>query len=85
LERRKRHWVSQKKEILYTSQSISEPFPHCFLEAMRMSPEFWIWLIRLHPRQRNKLVEIIDKFLQGKGLDNYEMKPLHNLPIFGEG
>lgn len=62
-----------KKVILYTSHNIAEPFLGCLLEAMRMSPDSWIWLIRLHPRLRNQLAEI-DNFLQTKGLDNYEMR-----------
>ena len=67
--------------ILYTTQPIANAFPDCLLEAMRMSPDSWIWLIRLHPRQRDKLVEI-DKFLQGKGLDNYEIKISSEISLY---
>lgn len=70
-----------KKIILYTAQPIPDHFSDCFLEAMRMSPDSWIWLIRLHPRQRNQLVEI-DNFLLARGLDNYEMRISSEISLY---
>jgi len=70
-----------KKIILYTTQPIPEPFPDCLLEAIRMSTDSWIWLIRLDPSQRNQLAKI-DVFLQGKGLHNYEMRIASETPLY---
>ena len=70
-----------EKSILYTTQPIADTFPDCLLEAMRMSPGSWIWLIRLHPGQRNQLAEI-DKFLQGQGLDNYEIELSSEISLY---
>ena len=77
----KRMLERYEKIILYTAQPIPDPFPECLLEAIRMSPDSWIWLIRLHPTQRNQLPEI-DNFLKTGRLDNYEMKISSEISLY---
>ena len=61
-----------EKIALFTSQLYPEPFPEHILNAMRNSPDSWIWLIRIHPQQRDQLAEI-DNFLQKSGIKKFEI------------
>ncbi len=61
-----------QKIILVTLQPITDSPPDYLLQAMSQSPNEWLWLIRLHPRQTGEK-EMIKDTLAGYQIDNYEM------------
>lgn len=70
-----------EKVILYSAQPIDVPFPPHVLEAMRASPETWLWLIRLHPGQKGEQ-ENIQKTLEASGVCCFEISQAISLPLY---
>lgn len=48
-----------ERKILVSLQTIDEPVPENLIEAMKLSPKSWIWMLRLHPQMKDRRDEII--------------------------
>lgn len=70
-----------RKVILFTLQPLAEPIPAHVLEAMRRSPQDWLWLIRAHPLYKNELTKI-EILLHQNNIENYETKLSSDLPLY---
>ena len=49
---------SYKRVILVSLQPVSEPLSETLLDAIRLSPKSWIWLLRLHPLMKEREKEV---------------------------
>jgi hypothetical protein len=70
-----------RKVILFTLQPLAEPIPAHVLEAMRRSPQDWLWLIRAHPLYKSELPKI-EKLLHQNNIDNFETKMSSDFPLY---
>jgi len=61
-----------KKVILFTHQHIENPIPGHLVEAIRRSPDSWLWLVRRHPHRRITS-ETIETYLIERGAKNIEV------------
>lgn len=72
------------KVILVTLQpfnDLKEIIPEILVQAMLNSPKNWIWLVRLHPRQRHPL-EKIKGYLKQFSINNFEIEQSSNIPLY---
>lgn len=68
--------------VLYSMQPDIEPeIPEFLLDAMQQSPEDWLWLVRLHPRQRERLTAI-ELLLKKNQIKNTELNLATHLPLY---
>jgi len=70
-----------EKIILFSLQQIDTPIPEHLIKAMKLSPDTWIWLLRLHPRQRNQQDQITE-FLELNGVENFEVEYSTYAPLY---
>lgn len=70
-----------RKVILFTLQPLAEPIPAHVLEAMRRSPQDWLWLIRAHPLYKSELPKI-EKLLHQNNIDNFETRMSSDFPLY---
>ncbi len=75
------HLQHMDKVILVSLQPLDDPLPTHILDAMRLSPDNWLWLIRLHPNQRAQQEKIGDALKQS-GVSNFEIKNATYLPLY---
>lgn len=64
--------------ILFTLQPFQNPVPNNVIEAVKLSPKSWIWLVRLHHSMVDQKKDIIDIF---KNL-NVEIDKSTQLPLY---
>ncbi len=69
------------KTILYTCQPIQDIFPECLIEAMRKSPDSYLWLIRAHPSQHN-ILPSFNAHLKQKGIVNFEVSQTTHIFLY---
>lgn len=69
------------KVILVTLQPIADILPRHVLDAIRRSPEGWLWLIRLHPSQR-ELIGRIGETLKQDDRCNFEVEHATQCPLY---
>ncbi|AFZ49069.1 UDP-N-acetyl glucosamine 2-epimerase [Dactylococcopsis salina] len=73
-----------RKVILVTLQrfkKLTEIIPEFLAQAMLESSDNWIWLVRLHPLQRNRLEEI-KNYLNQFGINNFEIEKSTSVPLY---
>jgi len=70
-----------EKVIIVSLQPLDKPLPIAVIDAMKNSPKKWLWLIRLHPRNKHQKKNFQASFLQ-KGLKNYEIDFATNCPLY---
>lgn len=69
------------KVILVSLQPLVDLLPEALLEAMEQAPVSWKWLIRLHPRDRQKISELREK-LNALDLERVEVEASTTLPLY---
>jgi hypothetical protein len=69
------------RRILFSAQPIKTPFPVILLDAMKHSPDDWLWLLRLHPCQERAFSKF-RKVLAGAGRENFLLEGLEDLPLY---
>lgn len=75
-------WISKfRRRVLVSLQPIEEPLPNNLLEAVKNSPEEWIWLMRLHPHQR-KDITLFQSWLERTGRSNYEIEACTEIQLY---
>jgi hypothetical protein len=78
--------VSGKRVALFTGgwgEALDKTFPNPLIEAMRLTQDTCIWLIRLHPNYRNACDQVA-AYLKQRGISSFEIEhsthcPLHAL------
>ena len=73
--------ITDKRKILVSLQPLESPINAVLLDAMKQSPEDWIWLLRLHPLRRHTAPEIVE-ILRSAGVENFEIERSTTLPLF---
>lgn len=68
-----------ERKILVSLQPFDEPLTENLIEAMKLSPKSWIWMLRLHPQMKNRRDEIISIL---KGVNNREIDMSTKLPLY---
>ncbi|MBF0102379.1 MAG: tetratricopeptide repeat protein [Desulfobacterales bacterium] len=72
----------KEKIILITLQTLANPLPDQLISAMKRSQNNnWIWLVRLHPLQRQHMTEI-RTILDHHGIRNYEIHFATLMPLY---
>lgn len=69
------------KVILVTFQHTLDSTPEYLFQAMHLSPDNWIWLIRRHPLQRESN-EQIQAVMRHHDIKNYEVVNASSYPLF---
>ena len=71
-----------ERVILLTLQHKLNIVPEFVYEAMRESPEGWIWLVRMHPVIQKDSSDAIEAFLLERGCQHFEIKHSSNMPLY---
>lgn len=73
----------EKKEklILLALQPRSEPIEEFVLEAMASTTDKWLWLVRLHPRDKARQGDLEQQF-RTRGIHNFEIEQSTNAPLY---
>ncbi len=71
----------RNKTILVTLEYPADGIPAHVLEAMRIGPRDWLWLLRCHPRFRDQKQPFLD-LLSRSGIENYEIEKATDQPLF---
>ena len=67
--------------ILVTLPPTPDPLPVHLLQAIKKLPDNWLWLMRCHPKYRDRQQEVIE-ILDAHGIDNYEIRNSTQCPLF---
>ncbi len=67
--------------ILVTLQTFDDPLPSHLVSAMRSSPGSWMWLIRLHPLQK-QIADKICHIMRLDGIRNFEIERSTDYPLY---
>jgi hypothetical protein len=71
-----------RRSILVTWGNMTESPSDLLVEAMRRSPEDWIWLFRLHPLARAN-IPAMRAHLASRGVERVELDHASSLPLYG--
>lgn len=69
------------KAILVSLQPLVDLLPDALLEAIKQAPVSWKWLLRLHPRDKQKIPELCAK-LHESDLEHVEVEASTSLPLY---
>ncbi len=72
---------ASQKVVLVSLQQDDRTIPSTIVEAMRKAPPDWYWLIRLHPRQRQK-IEKLEAALEELHIENVNVEQASLLPLY---
>jgi hypothetical protein len=70
-----------EKVILFSLQWIDDPLPEHVLHTMRRSPSSWLWLIRLHPLQKQSQQEI-HEIIEQYNIQSFEISQATHSPLY---
>jgi len=72
---------NKEKVILINIQPLRQGIPSHVLQTMAKSPANWFWLIRLHPRLREKLNQFHEQLIKD-GITNFEIEKSTYYPLY---
>ena len=69
------------QRILVTLSEVEDCLPDNLLEAIRMGPPEWLWMLRVHPGMEHKIEELSSLFHDLK-IHNVEINLTSNIPLY---
>jgi hypothetical protein len=73
--------LDQRDNVILVALQYYSLAPDNIIQAMKLAPKEWLWLIRLHPMSRS-LQDVVTEVYQSHGLDNIEVFYATDAPLY---